>query len=117
MLMRVGQTNLRDPQAGELVLMCPACPALGVNLPFDWESDPIRKLIYSAMWSGDGNFKLRRRLKGLRWKEAAKSMLGDMGFWAPDAMFWRYINGTAGLPDMPDEVKYFVMALLGPWSN
>lgn len=40
MLKRAGrghtQSGVKGTQAGELALMCPACPHPGINLPPDW---------------------------------------------------------------------------------
>ncbi|KIO15332.1 hypothetical protein M407DRAFT_87168 [Tulasnella calospora MUT 4182] len=43
MLMRAGRTNTDTPLApGELCVQCPACPYPGVNLPENWDKDPLK---------------------------------------------------------------------------
>ncbi|KIO24709.1 hypothetical protein M407DRAFT_76635, partial [Tulasnella calospora MUT 4182] len=41
--MRAGRLDATAPLAnGELCVVCPACPHPGVNLPHNWEKDPLK---------------------------------------------------------------------------
>ncbi|KIO19113.1 hypothetical protein M407DRAFT_47710, partial [Tulasnella calospora MUT 4182] len=64
MRMRAGIPDATAPLAdGVLCIRCPACPQPGVNLPPNWEQDPLRQLHYAQFLGGDGNFKLQRLAK------------------------------------------------------
>lgn len=60
--------------------------------------------------SGDGNFHLHRRdnhagTGNIAAILKARSMIGDAGFWAPQAKFDTYINATSAIPEARSGVR------------
>ncbi|KAJ6470678.1 hypothetical protein C8R47DRAFT_1222567 [Mycena vitilis] len=54
--------RINDTKAGELALLCPACPQPGKNLPEGWENVPFERSFLYALFLGiDANFRLKRR--------------------------------------------------------
>ncbi|KAJ7753029.1 hypothetical protein B0H14DRAFT_3096752 [Mycena olivaceomarginata] len=54
---RIGATK-----AGELALLCPACPHPGINLPVDWDKVLFEKaFLYALFLAIDTNFRLKRK--------------------------------------------------------
>ncbi|KAF5380091.1 hypothetical protein D9615_006268 [Tricholomella constricta] len=48
--------------AGELAVLCPACPQPGLNLPSGWQNEPPEKRwIYRLFLGIDANFRLKRK--------------------------------------------------------
>ncbi|KAG8925800.1 hypothetical protein FRC01_009690 [Tulasnella sp. 417] len=98
--MRAGRPDATAPLApGELCVACPSCPHPGVNLPHNWERDPLKQLRYAQFLSGDGNFKLQHLSKHST--SAQSSLFGDGGFWVPDSVFSRYLSSTSPAADEP----------------
>ncbi|KAF6746229.1 hypothetical protein DFP72DRAFT_823348 [Ephemerocybe angulata] len=47
---------------GELALLCPACPHMGINMPSKWKSIPrAKRWLYALFVAMDANFRLRRK--------------------------------------------------------
>ncbi|KIJ31208.1 hypothetical protein M422DRAFT_186299 [Sphaerobolus stellatus SS14] len=82
MLKRAGcghaQGSTRETQAGELALLCPACPQPDWNLPSDWKEKP-KQWLYTAQVAMDANFKLKRKM--------VSSLTADAGLGAG----WAYV--------------------------
>ncbi|KAJ7602950.1 hypothetical protein DFH06DRAFT_1350766 [Mycena polygramma] len=54
--------RINDTKAGEVALLCPACPQPGKNLPPDWANLPFEKVfIYALYLAIDANFRLKRK--------------------------------------------------------
>ncbi|PPQ76066.1 hypothetical protein CVT26_004585 [Gymnopilus dilepis] len=50
-------------RAGELAVLCPACPQVGMNLPPDWENVAASKRFLYGLFLGlDANFRLKRKI-------------------------------------------------------
>ncbi|KAF8874887.1 hypothetical protein CPB84DRAFT_1853471 [Gymnopilus junonius] len=50
-------------QRGELALLCPACPQVGINLPSGWEYTPkAKRFLYGLFIGLDANFRLKRKI-------------------------------------------------------
>ncbi|KAG8902995.1 hypothetical protein FRC01_009382, partial [Tulasnella sp. 417] len=80
--MRAGRFEMTSPMKnGELCVGCPSCPRPGVNLPENWEKDPLLQLSYVRFLAGDGNFKLQHLAKHSSTSAFRKSLFGDGGFW------------------------------------
>ncbi|KAK7028192.1 hypothetical protein VNI00_014882 [Paramarasmius palmivorus] len=68
MLKRGGKGNdanidVSKTQAGELALLCPACPQVGINLPENWENTSTdKKFLYTMFLAVDACFRLKRKL-------------------------------------------------------
>ncbi|KAK7024189.1 hypothetical protein VNI00_016497 [Paramarasmius palmivorus] len=67
MLKRGGRGNVKaitveDTSQGELALLCPACPQVGVNLPEDWISQTVNQFKYTMFLAVDACFRLKRKL-------------------------------------------------------
>ncbi|KAG0696318.1 hypothetical protein DFH29DRAFT_984642 [Suillus ampliporus] len=57
-------SGILSTKEGELMILCPACPQLGRNLPQDWENAPPNvKWLYGLFLAIDANFWLCRRNK------------------------------------------------------
>ncbi|KAG9316896.1 hypothetical protein JVU11DRAFT_2972 [Chiua virens] len=55
-------TGSEGTQEGECVVLCPACPQPGKNLPEDWDKVPKDKeWLYALFVAIDANFRLKRR--------------------------------------------------------
>ncbi|KIO18474.1 hypothetical protein M407DRAFT_31873 [Tulasnella calospora MUT 4182] len=106
MHMRAGRFDASVPlKPGELCVECPACPQPGLNLPQNWELDPLKQLHYLRFLGGDGNFKLQRLAKrrSVRTESATDtSLLGDGGFWVQDSLSQRYLSETSVAVDEPN---------------
>ncbi|TFK70509.1 hypothetical protein BDN72DRAFT_766352, partial [Pluteus cervinus] len=71
MLKRAGRVyeegGIKTTGAGQLAILCPACPHPGINLSPNWMHAPAEKRYFSWLYalflSIDANFRLRRRLK------------------------------------------------------
>ncbi|KAI6147700.1 hypothetical protein BKA82DRAFT_4014879 [Pisolithus tinctorius] len=74
-----------DPQAGELVLFCPACPQPGINVP-------DQDIALSETFVMDGNFKAEHMLP----KNAAEEvwLMDGNGFMVTSAPYKEYLTGT-----------------------
>ncbi|KAK6966340.1 CxC2 domain-containing protein [Favolaschia claudopus] len=56
-------SGVNGTTAGELAILCPACPRPGVNLPEGWEdAPPETRFIYVIFLALDACFRLKRRL-------------------------------------------------------
>ncbi|KAI6143082.1 hypothetical protein BKA82DRAFT_4017826 [Pisolithus tinctorius] len=77
--------QLPDPQAGELVLFCPACPQPGINVP-------DQDIALSETFVMDGNFKAEHMLP----KNAAEEvwLMDGNGFMVTSAPYKEYLTGT-----------------------
>ncbi|KAG1856534.1 hypothetical protein C8R48DRAFT_608216, partial [Suillus tomentosus] len=54
--------GVAETKAGELAVMCPACPHPGKNLPSGWEnSPPGTRWLYALFIAIDANFRLKRK--------------------------------------------------------
>ncbi|KAG8923187.1 hypothetical protein FRC01_013102, partial [Tulasnella sp. 417] len=106
MHMRAGRFDPSVPlKPGELCVECPACPQPGVNLPRNWELDPLKQLHFVRFLAGDGNFKLQRLAKRRPVKTESTtntSLLGDGGFWVQESLFQRYLSETSIAADEPN---------------
>ncbi|KAI6142698.1 hypothetical protein BKA82DRAFT_4017945 [Pisolithus tinctorius] len=78
-----------DPQAGELVLFCPACPQPGINVP---DQDIALSESFARTIVMDGNFKAKHMLP----KNAAKEvwLMDGNGFMVTSAPYKEYLTGT-----------------------
>ncbi|KAG1839003.1 hypothetical protein C8R48DRAFT_751508 [Suillus tomentosus] len=55
--------GVTETKAGELVVLCPACPHPGKNLPSGWEnSPPETRWLYALFIAIDANFRLKRKV-------------------------------------------------------
>ncbi|KIO19636.1 hypothetical protein M407DRAFT_30707 [Tulasnella calospora MUT 4182] len=102
---RAGRNDATIPlKNGELCVTCPACPQPGVNLPANWEQDPLKQLHYVRFLCGDGNFKLQRLAKRRSARSdplVQESMFGDGSFWAPQNIHDTYLSETSMAADEP----------------
>ncbi|KAI6141855.1 hypothetical protein BKA82DRAFT_115854, partial [Pisolithus tinctorius] len=82
--------QLPDPQAGELVLFCPACPQPGINV-LDQDID-LSDWQFARTFVMDGNFKAEHMLP----KNAAKEvwLMDGNGFMVTLAPYKEYLTGT-----------------------
>ncbi|KAJ6462254.1 hypothetical protein C8R47DRAFT_1225566 [Mycena vitilis] len=56
------EDRVNETKAGEVALLCPACPQPGKNLPPDWDNLPFEKaFIYALYLAIDANFRLKRK--------------------------------------------------------
>ncbi|KIO16468.1 hypothetical protein M407DRAFT_85993 [Tulasnella calospora MUT 4182] len=94
MIKRLGYNCLRVPRGG-IVVHCPTCPRVNVNMPLEWQNDPLRGLKYASMLAVDGNFHLHRNQKG----KADRSLTGSAGFWVDDGECDDYIDTKGARPD------------------
>ncbi|KAG1806398.1 uncharacterized protein HD556DRAFT_1428520 [Suillus plorans] len=54
--------GLESIDQGDCVVLCPACPQPGKNLPDDWEDAPSnRRWLYALFLAIDANFRLKRK--------------------------------------------------------
>ncbi|KAG2740929.1 hypothetical protein P692DRAFT_20851259 [Suillus brevipes Sb2] len=54
--------GIAETKAGELAVVCPACPHVGKNLPQGWEnSPPATRWLYALFVAIDANFRLKRK--------------------------------------------------------
>ncbi|KAG1784916.1 uncharacterized protein HD556DRAFT_1435299 [Suillus plorans] len=54
--------GVAETKAGELAVVCPACPHAGKNLPQGWEnSPPATRWLYALFVAIDANFRLKRK--------------------------------------------------------
>ncbi|KIO19228.1 hypothetical protein M407DRAFT_31119 [Tulasnella calospora MUT 4182] len=100
---RSGHFDMSQIPQGGLVLRCPSCPRPGVNLPDDWVSDPMAKLLYASMMAVDGNFHLSRNNKG-QGSQYDKPFTRDWGFWAVQDEFDGYQAAIRGQKVLESEV-------------
>ncbi|KAI0057942.1 hypothetical protein BV25DRAFT_1811627 [Artomyces pyxidatus] len=57
-------TGVRGTQAGELAVLCPACPQPGLNLADDWMNGPLdEQWLYRRIIAMDANFRLKNKLR------------------------------------------------------
>ncbi|KAF7364442.1 CxC2 domain-containing protein [Mycena sanguinolenta] len=57
-----GDDRINSTRAGELALLCPACPHPGKNLPQGWENaPPEQRFLYALFLAIDANFRLKRK--------------------------------------------------------
>ncbi|KAF8958733.1 hypothetical protein BDZ97DRAFT_1923495 [Flammula alnicola] len=57
------RTGAAGTRHGELALLCPACPQVGINLPDGWENTPKSKQFLYGLFIGlDANFRLKRKI-------------------------------------------------------
>lgn len=55
--------GVTETKAGELAVLCPACPHPGKNLPSGWEnSPPETRWLYALFIAIDANFRLKRKV-------------------------------------------------------
>ncbi|KAF8218463.1 hypothetical protein L208DRAFT_1351219, partial [Tricholoma matsutake] len=47
--------NVESPGLGDLAVLCPTCPQVGINLPEDWKNDK-EQWVYTWSFAIDGNF-------------------------------------------------------------
>ncbi|KAI6140527.1 hypothetical protein BKA82DRAFT_4363373 [Pisolithus tinctorius] len=82
-----------DPQAGELVLFCPACPQPGINVP-------DQDIALSETFVMDGNFKAEHMLP----KNAAEEvwLMDGNGFMVTSAPYKEYLTGTVNRIEKSD---------------
>ncbi|KAJ7431013.1 hypothetical protein B0H11DRAFT_2165862 [Mycena galericulata] len=95
MLKRAGRGNdterkVAETKAGELAVVCPACPQPGVNLPEDWAAaEGTRRFLYVLFIAIDACFRLKRRLVS---SEAKDPALGSgWGYFAEDMAYRKYL--------------------------
>ncbi|KAF9513214.1 hypothetical protein BS47DRAFT_1296509, partial [Hydnum rufescens UP504] len=68
MLKRAGHghdgSGVKGTRAGELAILCPACPHPGINMPSDWESCPPSDFFLHRLHiAADTNFHMKNRFK------------------------------------------------------
>ncbi|KAJ7876464.1 hypothetical protein B0H14DRAFT_2568179 [Mycena olivaceomarginata] len=95
MLKRGGRGNdgdrlVAETKPGELVVVCPACPQPGINLPADWESaSGEEKFLYILYIAIDACFRLKRRLVSSELKDPG---LGSgWSYFTEDPPFRRFL--------------------------
>ncbi|KAG8932301.1 hypothetical protein FRC01_014614 [Tulasnella sp. 417] len=93
---RSGYFDMSLIPPGGLVVCCPSCPRPEINLPEDWELDPMARLLYASMLAVDGNFHLSRNNKGPG-SHSDRPFTGDWGFWAIQSEFDAYQAAVKGL--------------------
>ncbi|KIM63799.1 hypothetical protein SCLCIDRAFT_116668, partial [Scleroderma citrinum Foug A] len=81
-----------EPEPGELVLFCPACPQPGVNVPPTEEAD-LTNWKYSRIIAMDGNFKAEHMLLKRNTNEVW--LMDGKGFMVTEQPYKRYLAGTA----------------------
>jgi hypothetical protein len=117
MLKRAGKNHQRDPEPGDLAVLCPACPQPGKNLPEDWENAPedersmqsivMRSLLmsysrwlYTLFLGGDANFRAVR--KGVSNRLRDPSLVNGRAYFVEHAP---YMNHLQAYSDLPQEVR------------
>ncbi|KAJ7303441.1 hypothetical protein DFH08DRAFT_977124 [Mycena albidolilacea] len=56
------EDRIAATKAGELALLCPACPQPGINLPVNWDKVPFEKaFLYALFLAINANFRLKRK--------------------------------------------------------
>ncbi|KAG2122214.1 hypothetical protein DEU56DRAFT_873634 [Suillus clintonianus] len=82
---------------GELVLLCPACPQPGKNLPDGWESLG-QQWMYSVFLAIDANFRLKRRAISSDRKDPGLS--NGWGYFVNEGHYKAYIaNSSAAIQE------------------
>ncbi|KAF8182182.1 hypothetical protein K438DRAFT_1600936, partial [Mycena galopus ATCC 62051] len=95
MLKRGGQGNdsdrlVAETKAGELSILCPACPRPSVNLPDDWESVSAEdKFLYFLYFAIDACFRLKRRLVSSEAKDPG--LATGWAYFTEDTPFRQYL--------------------------
>ncbi|KAF5384117.1 hypothetical protein D9615_003278 [Tricholomella constricta] len=86
--------------AGELAVLCPACPQPGLNLPSGWQNEPPEKRwIYHLCLGIDANFRLKRKHVS---NSTVDPALGDgMSYFVKRDEFINFLNafGTLVIQD------------------
>lgn len=116
---------------GDLVVLCPACPRPGWNLPDNWRENILRgvllirlrkcpvlnpevsscsKLLFGYFIAGDGNFKLQLRYKpgstGVMSTALRMSLFHRGGFWAPIERGQEYLTDAGAFKEVEPKVSF-----------
>ncbi|KAI0083229.1 hypothetical protein BDY19DRAFT_998729 [Irpex rosettiformis] len=92
-------SGVRGTQAGDLAVLCPACPRPGYNLPDNWETvtDELR-FIYTMFVAIDANFRLKRRAISSEKRDPALS--SGLGYFVQNTKYLDFIRDRADQKDI-----------------
>ncbi|KAJ7789959.1 hypothetical protein B0H14DRAFT_3094779 [Mycena olivaceomarginata] len=94
---RIGATK-----AGELALLCPACPHPGINLPVDWDKVPVEKaFLYALFLAIDANFRLKR--KDVSSEEEDPGLSKGWAFFGEVGAYMKHLRANWQQPSAPDQ--------------
>ncbi|KII84055.1 hypothetical protein PLICRDRAFT_671736 [Plicaturopsis crispa FD-325 SS-3] len=85
------ESGVEGTRAGELAVVCPACPDPAVNLPDDWENAPKeRGFLYRLFVAFDACFRLKRRLVSSEHRDPGLGC--GWSYFVPDAIYRKWVS-------------------------